>query len=54
MTTMWWFLNEHVRIPDRRTGIVIELAGDEATVRLDDGGELVTVLADDLDAVTWP
>ena len=51
---MWFFLNEHVRTPEGPTGTVISFSGDDATVRLDETGELVTVLADDLESVTWP
>jgi hypothetical protein len=52
MTARPWI--DRVRIPDGRTGIVIRLSGDQAVVRLDDGGELVAVLAADLDLVSWP
>jgi hypothetical protein len=52
MTARDW--TQNVRIPDGRTGIVISRDGDDATVRLDDGGELVSVIAAELDVVTWP
>lgn len=53
---MWWLLNEHVRLPDGRTGTVHQPPGPDniATVLTDGDGELVEVDADELDSVTWP
>jgi hypothetical protein len=51
---MWWILSDHVRVPDGRTGVITDLSGDDATVRTDGDGELITVPAAELDLVTWP